>query len=70
MKILNLKNTKNLSRAEMREIVAGFGEASLSDEDATVLCNDETSHTISSCDEMDAACEGRGGAKICSGGGN
>jgi hypothetical protein len=71
MKILNLKNTRNLSRSEMKEIVAGFGEASLTDEGATVLCNNGESVSITSCDDMDKACEGiRGGAKICSGGGN
>jgi len=71
MKTINLKTSKNLlSRDEMKEIVAGFGNAELFDETATVLCNDDTSHTVNSCDEMDTTCEGRGGAKICSGGGN
>ena len=70
MKTLNLKNTKNLSRTEMRAIVAGFGpdDASLANETATVLCNDGTSYTIASCKEMDSACSGNNGAKICSGG--
>jgi hypothetical protein len=70
MKNLNLKNTKNLSRSEMRTIVAGFGppDPSLVSGTATVLCNNGKSYTISSCSEMDATCAGRGGAKICSGG--
>lgn len=68
---INLKNATNLSRTEMSEIVAGFGNApSLMDETATVTCNDDTVHTISSCDNMEEECAGRGGAKICSGGGN
>jgi hypothetical protein len=70
MKILNLKNTKNLSRAEMRTIVAGFGsdDASLTSNGATVLCNDGDSVPVDNCSEMDAACVGKKGAKICSGG--
>ena len=70
MKILNLKNTKNLSRAEMRTIVAGFGQvdASLASGTATVLCHNGESITIDNCGQMDAACEGKKGAKICSGG--
>ncbi|QHI36211.1 hypothetical protein IMCC3317_15700 [Kordia antarctica] len=71
MKTINLKNTQQISRSEMREIIAGFGNApSLMDETATVTCNDNTEHTISSCDEMEVKCATRGGAKICSGGGN
>jgi len=70
MKILNLKNTRNLSRSEMKEIIAGFGpdDASLMSDTATVLCNDGTSHTIASCKDMDNACASNDGAKICSGG--
>ena len=67
---INLKNSKNLSRTEMKGIVAGFGNASLMDETATVTCNDESVHTIDSCDQMEEKCSGRGGAKICSGGSN
>jgi hypothetical protein len=69
-KTINLKNSKNLSRNEMRSIVAGFGRAELTDETATVLCNDDTEYTIASCDTMEQACANNGGAKICSGGGN
>ena len=65
MKTINLKNTQQLSRSEMREIIAGVNET------ATVLCNNGEYVTISSCKEMDSACTGdRNGAKICSGGGN
>lgn len=72
MKILNLKNTRNLNRTEMRTIVAGFGQenASLANETATVLCNSGESETVNNCSEMDSACATEGGAKICSGGGN
>ncbi len=70
---INLKTKKTLSRTEMRNIVAGSGKApELHEEDATVMCNDETQHTVASCDQAntDAACAGHGGPKICSGGGN
>ena len=67
---INLKNSKNLSRNEMRTIVAGFGRAELLDENATVLCNDGTDYSIASCDTMEEACANNGGAKICSGGEN
>jgi len=52
----------------MREIMAG----TLRGETATVLCKNGDSVPVTSCTEekMDAACDGKGGAKICSGGGN
>lgn len=66
---INLKNSKNLSRNEMKKIVAGF-VPQLFDETATVTCKDNSEHTVASCDQMEAKCSGHGGAKICSGGGN
>lgn len=69
MKTINLKTSKNLlSREQMKGIVAGFGNPSLMDEDAIVLCNDGEEISIKNCDLMDKACQGHGGAKICSGG--
>lgn len=71
MKTINLKTSKNLlSRDEMKEIVAGFGNPSLSDEGATILCNNGESEPADNCDNIETACKGKGGAKICSGGGN
>ncbi len=65
---INLKNSKNqLSRDEMRTIIAGV---SIAGDTAQVLCNDGTEFEIESCDTMEAACSSNGGAKICSGGGN
>lgn len=68
MKKKNPTHLKRLSRAEMREIIAGtFGR-----ETATVLCNNGDYVTVESCTEenMNNACNGKEGAKICSGGGN
>ncbi|WP_156168973.1 hypothetical protein [Kordia jejudonensis] len=68
---INLKNSKNqLSRDEMKTIIAGNG-AFIQGDGAYVLCNNGDEVAVNDCSEMDKACEGsKGGAKICSGGGN
>ncbi|PTX59521.1 hypothetical protein C8N46_109110 [Kordia periserrulae] len=67
---INLKTRKNLSRSEMKSILAGFGNAPELHNNATVLCNDGKEYSIKSCDTMEEACSLNGGAKICSGGEN
>lgn len=69
---INLKNSKNqLSRDEMRTIVAG-SSASFANETAQLLCKDNKEFEIAECAEsvMIAKCANHGGVKICSGGGN
>ncbi len=69
---INLKNSRNqLSREEMRTIVAG-SSASFGNETAQLLCKNNQEFQIPKCEEsvMIAKCKNHGGVKICSGGGN
>lgn len=68
MKKKNSNTFQKLTRTEMKEIMAG----TLRGETATVLCNNGDFVTVPSCTEenMNTACAGKEGAKICSGGGN